>query len=38
VLAGDDHAMLAEPEAEALARLLSEGSSGVGRYDAGHGQ
>lgn len=38
VLAGDDHDMLAEPEVEALARVLSEGSSGVGRYDAGHGQ
>ena len=39
VVAGDDHAMLAAPEVEVLARILaSPGPSGGGRYDSPHGQ
>ena len=38
ILAGDDHAMLAAPEVDALARILAAGSSGGGRYDSAHGQ
>ncbi len=35
VVAGDDHAMLAAPEVEVLARILaSPGPSGGGRYDS----